>query len=233
LTFLTPPRADAPELLDMGFGTPEDVQRSMNDLWRVNTYLGGKWTITRHLYPRLACGMTVVDLGAGDAQIAAAVTRWAHQNDKTITVVPLDFSRRHMTNATGDAMYLLQADALCLPFAPGGVDYVMSSLFLHHFSPQQVISILCQSFKVARRGIIMSDLVRGHFNEFAWHVARPVFARSHITYHDGLASIKRAYTPDELLSLAREAGIRNAKLYAPFPWRMTLVADKGAPHDDS
>lgn len=226
MTFFTPPpREDTPELLDMNLGTPDDVRQSMDDLWRVNTLLGGTWTMTRHLFPRLERGMSVVDVGAGAGQIAAAVAAWAHHNGKPVTVVPLDYARQHITHGNGD-MHRLQADALQLPFAPGSVDYVISSLFLHHFAPQQVTAILCRAFEVARRGVIMSDLMRGRFNELAWHVARPVFARSHITYHDGLASIKRSYTPRELLALAREAGIPNAKVYVPFPWRMTLVVDK-------
>jgi hypothetical protein len=60
----------------------------------------------------------------------------------------------------------------------------------------------------------------------AFHAAAPIFARNELTRLDGALSIRRAYTPDELRSLAERAGLRGAKVYAHFPWRMTLVVDK-------
>jgi hypothetical protein len=50
--------------------------------------------------------------------------------------------------------------------------------------------------------------------------------RNYLTRHDGALSIRRAYVPDELLAMAREAGLETARVYAHFPWRMTLVAEK-------
>jgi hypothetical protein len=55
---------------------------------------------------------------------------------------------------------------------------------------------------------------------------QPVFARHELTRRDGITSIRRAYTPDELLQIARDAGLHHARVYRHFPWRMTLVAEK-------
>lgn len=230
-----PPRHDVPELLDEGLGAPDDVRESYADLWRVNVWLGGIWSVVRHLYPRLrAAGrpVRVLDVGAGAADVAAAVRVWSRQRGVDVTVIPLDISAWSLGIAR-DAdpdLALLQADALRLPFAPGSVDYVMSSLFLHHLPPPVVTRLLRACYRVARRGLIMSDLRRGRVNEWAWHVTLPFFARSHITYHDGLASIKRAYRPAEFRQMAADAGLSPVTIDAPLPWRMTLIADKETAH---
>ena len=72
----------------------------------------------------------------------------------------------------------------------------------------------------------MSDLVRSYLPLVAFRLIQPVFAQHYLTRHDGALSIRRAYTPHELRSLAQAAGLETARVYQHFPWRMTLVAEK-------
>jgi hypothetical protein len=99
-------------------------------------------------------------------------------------------------------------------------------VFLHHFTPEQVIDLLRQAFAVTRRGIVMSDGVRGWLPLIAFKIGQPIFARSYITRFDGAASIRRAYTPFEMRQFAAEAGLTSARVYRHPLWRMTLVADR-------
>ncbi|MEO0563926.1 MAG: methyltransferase domain-containing protein, partial [Chloroflexota bacterium] len=218
------------ELLDMGIGDPADVAASMRDLHRINTLLGGTWSVTRHLYPRvrrLAHPPTVLEVGAGDGVLAHRLAGWRTVGNAPVRVLASDLTTTHLhlMDRNNEAVRL-QSDALAPPVAPGSVDYAVSSLLLHHFRPSQIVLVLRALWHVVRCGIVMSDLVRGRLPELAWHLARPVLARSWITYHDGLISVQRSYTPTELLRLADLAGIPNARVIAQFPWRMTLTADK-------
>jgi hypothetical protein len=231
-TLLVPQRIDEPELLDLGIGTPQEVQDCLADLWRINRFLGGVAGITRYLYPRLLAAKqpsVVVDTGTGAAQIASAIAAWACVKGLPVRVIGVDLSARNLVHAQRFIQHqpnasLIQADANHLPFA--GVDYVISSLFLHHFPPEQVIELLKNTYQSARRGIVMSDLIRGWMPYYAFKLSQPVFARSYLTRHDGALSVRRAYTPDELRQLAQAACIPNPKVYVYFPWRMTLVVDK-------
>jgi 2-polyprenyl-3-methyl-5-hydroxy-6-metoxy-1,4-benzoquinol methylase len=230
---LVPVRHDVPELLDLGVGSPQDVQKSLDDLWRINRYLWGTTALTRHLFPRLAAleqTGVCVDLGAGAAQVSGAIAGWAGRRKLDVRVIALDFSARNLvvaeSHSTTNGVKLVQADAMRLPFAPGSVDYFISSLFLHHFVPEAVVDLLGSAYAIARRGIIMSDLVRGWLPLAAFKLVQPVFARSYLTRHDGAVSIRRAYTPAELSAMARAAGIPNVRVHTHWPWRMTLAADK-------
>ena len=232
-SLFVPSRIDLPELLDMGAGTAQDVEANFADLRRINQYLGGLRALTLHLFPRLRAHegvATLVDIGTGSGDIPILITQWAERQQIPLKIWGFDLSARNLAvarqNGTKKSDSLLQADALQMPFRKGIVDYFISSLFLHHLPPGQVKIFLAQTFESASKGIIMSDLTRGWLPLIAFKLSQPMFAHNFLTRYDGLASIRRAYTPSEVYELARAAGLSNIHVYQHWAWRMTLVADK-------
>jgi SAM-dependent methyltransferase len=231
-----PQRHDQPELLDLGHGSAQDVAQSLNDLWRINRYLGGVRSITNHLFPRLrqASGeVSLLDLGAGSGHMLRLIARWADRRKVALTLYGLDLAERHLHIAAqivhaAPNITLVQGDALAPPVRDQGVDYAISSLFIHHLGEDDVVKFLRISFAKARRGIIFSDLERGWLPYAAFKGIQPVFARSYLTRHDGAASVRRAYTPAELLRMAHAADLPKPKVFRHIPWRMTLVAERDA-----
>ena len=149
-SFLVPVRKDQPELLDQGVGTTGDVRSNLMEMWRLNRYFGGVEALTRHLYPLLRQGaepMRVVDVGTGSGEMGSLLARWAKQNELCILICALDKSERNLMIARENekiirGVSLVQADAFELPFGGREVDYFVSTLFLHHLTPEQVIGVL-------------------------------------------------------------------------------------------
>ncbi len=227
-------RAEEEELLDLGQGTSQDVAENLAEMQRINDVLGGTSALTRHLFPHLLehkDPVTLLDLGTGGAGFPLALAAWARQKRLPVRILAVDWSQRNL-KATETAVsqhpeiLRIQADARRLPVAIGQVDYVISSLFMHHLAPEPLIQVLRASFDLARCGVIMSDLVRGWLPYFAFQLVQPVFARNFLTRNDGALSVRRAYTVDELECMSRLAGLPGARVYAHFPWRMTLVVEK-------
>ncbi|HEX2905965.1 MAG TPA: methyltransferase domain-containing protein [Phototrophicaceae bacterium] len=229
-----PARIDQPELLDLGQGSPGEIQTSLADLGRINRYLGGIEAVTRHLYPRIRThtgNVSIADIGTGAADLPQNIAQWAKRQPHRPHLIGVDLSAHHLAVARSHTqnfaqINFVQADARELPFQRNSVDYVISSLFIHHLTPEQVVALLRQLFTIARCGLIISDLVRGCLPLWAFKLGQPIFAHSPITRYDGAVSIRRAYTPEEFLALAQAAGLAPVRVYRHWAWRMTLVVDK-------
>jgi len=228
-------RREAEEWLDQGIGTLDAVEQSLADLNRINLWLGGLRSLTRHLLPRLRRWPSevchILDLGAGGGTIAYKLARWGRLHQRPLRVFALDVRLPHLQWAQRQLagwpeIILVQGDAWAPPVAEGSVDAVISSLFLHHFTPDELRQLLPCWANLARRSMIMSDLVRHPLPYWFMQVASPVFARSPITRHDAAVSLRRAYTPKELRTIIDQAGLQEAQLFCHVPYRMTLVLDR-------
>jgi ubiquinone/menaquinone biosynthesis C-methylase UbiE len=231
-------RIDGEEWLDRGNGTPEDIDQSLADLRRINRWLGGMRGLASHLYPRIcrcrSAPVRVLDLGAGGCTIPEAVGRWARQASIPLDIFALDLRHAHLQWARRNLqprpdIVFVQGDVLAPPFAEGSVDFVISSLFLHHFTAETLIQVLPKWVRLARQSLIMTDLVRHPVAYWFMKASSPVFAHSAITRHDAAVSIRRAYRPQELQRIAATAGFAQAQVYTYFPYRMTLVIDRAEP----
>lgn len=229
-----PGRIDQLEWLDLGYGTRADIDQNLREMNAFNRITGGAAAIAACLGPRagrLARTVRVLDLGTGIGGTPDELRRWASRKGIDLQIWAVDWSLRNLACARGflsegAAVELVGADALRLPFPQGAVDFVISSLFLHHFSPDRLVCLLRTAFDCARHGLIMTDLVRGTAPRLAFRLVGPALARHPFTRHDGELSIRRAYRPNELLAIAQAAGLPNPQVQAQFPWRMTLVVDR-------
>lgn len=215
---LAPSRLILPEMLD--HAPPEDARANLHDLVRINRYFGA-YTILRKAMRGLADpadSFTVLDVGAASGDMGAALRRTYPR----AVVTSLDRNAIHLADA---AHPKLVADAFQLPFGPASFDFVMSSLFLHHFSNGQIAELFRYFNRIARRAIVAIDLERG---PLAYHFlprTRWLFHWRPITLNDGPISVQAGFKKKELLGLARQAGLDRARVAVHRPWaRLSLVA---------
>ncbi|HEX8088584.1 MAG TPA: methyltransferase domain-containing protein [Blastocatellia bacterium] len=230
---LTPKRIYVEEMLDAGEGTDEDVARNLSDLRRINRLLGGTRVVidalSSYLGARGARRVSLLDVGTGSADIPTAISRWCDSLGVEPLIAALDISERNLRIARtrlgiGGGIELVRADSLSLPFTDRSFDFVTASLFLHHFQDEDVVRLLADFSRVARRAIIINDLVRNLIPYYFARLTGPVLATSFLTRNDGPVSVLRGFTVDEMRKLAGRAGLRQVEVKRVFPYRLSLVA---------
>lgn len=220
------------ELLDLKHGTPDEARRSLHDLRRINAYLGGLQVASQGVFGLLQGRQStvVLDVGTGSGDVPRHLEREAQKRGIALQIVAFDLQELHLKTARdqlpGSRVALVCGDAFRLPFADASVDVVLSSLFLHHFRPEQIVQLLREFERVSRVGWFMNDLVRARVPLAFFRLMWPVFARSYITRHDAQASIRRAYTPTEMRAIAAQTEIPSVQVRAHFPYRLSLTRRK-------
>ncbi len=203
-----------------------DREAALGDIDRLNAWFGGYW-LTRREIDRLAGGAshpTIVDVGGGRGDFARRLARAARRQGRRVRVIVVD---RDAAVSGDDAdVVAVRADATALPFREGAADVVTASLLLHHLEPDAAARCLGEMRAVARRGVVVNDLLRTRVSVALVWLATRLFARHRFARHDGPLSVRRAYAPDELRTLAEKAGIARLMVQRhPVLGRLLAVAE--------
>jgi 2-polyprenyl-3-methyl-5-hydroxy-6-metoxy-1,4-benzoquinol methylase len=221
---LTQPRTDHPEILDDRALDPRVVQRSMRDVELSNRLFGGARAVLRELgdhVERLPPHLTLVDVGTGLGDIPAAAARMAVRKGHDVFTIGVDASETlaHASRARLDAVVV--ADAAALPFRDGAIHVATSSQLLHHFSAPDAVTVVRELTRVASRLVIVSDIRRSRIAAAGLWLASFVLRFHPISRHDGVASVRRGFTPFELAALAEHALGRAVAVRRSIGFRVT------------
>jgi Methyltransferase domain len=211
------------ELLDDDLGTPDEIAASLLDLRHINDWFGGtRTTITllRRIARRARTStLSVLEIGSGLGDVPLAAQRVLAQAGIVMEVTLLDRVASHFPD---QGIRSIAADALQLPFRNGAFDVVSCSLFAHHFDPPALSRLATEALRVARRAVLINDLVRSRLHLALVCLGLPLF-RSRITWHDAPASVRRAYTVEEMKTLLADVPARRLVVSRHFLFRMGVL----------
>lgn len=216
-------RLVTPELLDDDLGSPAEVAASLVDLRHINQWFGGTRT-TIALLRRVAnsCNkgeLSLLEIGAGQGDVPMSAAKSLAKEGISLSVTLLD---RLATHLPRNGARSVASDALRLPFGDGSFDVVSCSLFAHHFSPENLKVLLVEALRVSRCAVIVNDLVRSRLHLLMVYMGLPLF-RSRITWNDAPASVRAAYTIDEMESVLAKVEARRNEVSRHFLFRMGVI----------
>ncbi|MBV8052127.1 MAG: methyltransferase domain-containing protein [Acidobacteriaceae bacterium] len=213
-------RVIKPELLD--HLPPDEARPNLADLIRINQHFGGHSVILKTL-ARVAQrdeAFSLLDIGSASGDTARTIKATYPRS----RVVSFDYNA---TNIAAAPRPKIIGNAFALPFAPASFDYVLCSLFLHHFQNEQVVELLRNFFAAAHKALLVCDLERNVIPFLFLPATKYVMNWKKVTVHDGMISVRASFTDEELKSLAEQAGIASCETSVHRPaFRISMIARK-------
>jgi len=220
---------DAPDL------DPDVHRLALAGLRRLNRVSGVSSVLYRRLL-RLAPvnpkrPMRVLDVASGGGDLPVAWLVRARRQGFPLEVTALDRSETALAAAAAQAkranvdLTLVQRDCLAESL-PGGFDVVTCSLFMHHLSEPQGIRLIQEMWRASRRSVVICDLERSRLNLALVAAASRLVSRSEVVHHDAVASVRGAFTREELADLFQHAFGFTVPIRRSLPCRMLAVLEQ-------
>jgi ubiquinone/menaquinone biosynthesis C-methylase UbiE len=217
-----------PEQMDADNVDPHELQNALRFIRRINRFLRYNACVVNAVGERFEPTMTsVLDVGAGSGDLLVEL----HHKHPSLTLIGLDRHAATVSHgATLDAtqragVRFVRGDALALPFSDASIDLVVSTMFLHHLPDEVAVAALAEMKRVARRGVIVADLLRRR-RAYAWISLFTLFS-SPMIRHDARVSVAHAFTLEEARTLARQAGMDDAEVTTTFGHRFLMTYRHG------
>jgi SAM-dependent methyltransferase len=219
------------EHLDKGDYTPEEYEGCMVELRRINRFLGDASALRRSLLAEIRRedlkSFSVLDVGAGSGELLRVIAGWARERGRSALLTGLELNARSAKaileeSGRAGSINALRGDALRLPFADDCFDYAICSLFTHHFKDEQVVAILNELGRVARRRVFVIDLHRHALAYYLYTTVGRLFLHNRLIREDGALSILRGFRPLELKQLASQSQLEGVRVERRFPFRLVL-----------
>jgi SAM-dependent methyltransferase len=221
------------EHLDTGDYTAEEYEGCIVELQRINQWLGDARALRLSLLADIEqAGLrsfSVLDVAAGSGELLRVAAAWTRGKQLKGSFTALELNARSAIAVLESSSGLgeinsIRGDAIRLPFADGAFDYSISSLFTHHLDDGEVVLALRELKRVARRRIFIIDLHRHPIAYYLYRTVGRLFLHNRLIREDGALSILRSFKPNELISLASQAGLDGVRIERRFPYRLVLSA---------
>lgn len=222
-----------PELMDIADHNAEILRDDLRNLRTINKYFGGLHAVEKSVIDMIARiektrTIQILDLATGSADHPIALADLARSLKRSIRITAIERNpitaaiARERTSSYSE-ISINEGDILSIDFSNKSYDIVLCSLAIHHFSREDSIRILGMMTNLSRIGLIVNDLDRSWPAAWTAWLYTHLTTRNPITLNDSYVSVLRAYTPNELRTMANEAGVPHPKILRHPMFRLILI----------
>ncbi len=216
----------------------EVVFQTLRELDFINQWLGGN-AVTLHaldiVLSRIAKekDISIADLGCGSGEMLRLIGKKTFRENRKVQLMGIDANPHIIDYAKKQSngfenLNFETLDIFSNDFRSQGFDIIMATLFLHHFSDGELISLFRSLKEQAKTGVIVNDIHRHPVAYYSIKWLTAIFSKSTMVKFDAPLSVLRAFTRNELTSILEKAGVENYQLKWKwvFRWQLIIFADR-------
>jgi SAM-dependent methyltransferase len=234
-------RAELTELMDEPCSR-EEMRACLLDLSRLNRWFLGYrptlcWLQSLNL-PRNGSPLHLVDIGCGYGDALRRIEQWCAVHRIPVELTGCDHNPDIVAIAAGatpnaSRIEWIVADVFSLrPCKP--IDLIISSLFTHHLTDQQIVRFLLWMESNARLGWFINDLSRASIPYRLLKTFSKIASLHPFVQHDGPVSIARSFVTDDWRRMCKSAGLRDhdTSINSFTPARLCVSRRKAYAHGE-
>lgn len=227
-------RSTGPEIMDDLTCSGKVVHQTLKELDFINQWLGGN-TITVNGISALlrkkethVNTVSIVDIGCGSGAMLTRIRSSIKRNGIHFRLIGYDANPNIIAYAENncedsDEIIFKTENIFQTSFRSQRFDIILATLFLHHFTTNELIEILSSMKKQVRLGIVINDLHRHPLAYYPIKILTAIFSRSTMVKYDAPVSVLRGFTRKEWIEILDKAGITNYTLTWKWAFRWQLL----------
>lgn len=224
-------RSDGIEIMDDLNSSGEVIDQTLKELDTINKLLGGN-AVTLQGVQKLIKGksssLRVADLGCGSGEMLRLIARRFRKSNPQSAFIGFDanknivrYAQQHVSDFP--EISIAADDILSAEFRTKKFDVIVATLFLHHFTSDQLIDIFKNFKHQARVGVVINDLHRHWLAYYSIKFLTTLFSKSPMVKSDGPLSVLRGFKKSELVSILEKAGIKQYSLHWKWAFRWQII----------
>jgi hypothetical protein len=224
-------RIYTPEIMDDFSIKDERIDIALKELKVINYFLGGNSTTKSGIKVVIKSipgnnAVRILDAGSGGSDVLLSMTQII--NNPVISCLDINIRACWFTRINYPGVNSICGDVLEYPFKNGSYDIVHTSLFLHHFTEEQIKLILINLINSSKYAVVINDLRRSILAYWGIKILTMLFSKSDMVKNDGPLSVKRAFIKKDLLKIAHDLKIERfiIKRKWAFRWLVILYKNK-------
>jgi len=211
----------------------EVVDQTLRELDFINQWLGGNVVTidaVKFCWGEIPVdqSISIADLGCGSGEMLRILARLAKKGNRQIAFTGFDANpniveyasnhSREFKNITFQATNIFSRD-----FQQQQFDFVLATLFTHHFTEDELVILLKGLQKQTTTAIIINDIHRHTLAYYSIKLLTQLFSKSSMVKFDAPLSVLRAFKKSELESILKKSGLTNYSLTWKWAFRWRLI----------
>ena len=226
-------RSEEKEIMDDLECSGPILEQTLKELRTINRWLGGNHVTTRGLNDLISKNpqksYEIVDIGCGGGDMVRVMHHWAQKRGISANFTGIDANRniielakvrqRNLPEVQWKVQNVFEPE-----FSTEKTDFVTCTLFTHHFTDQELVTLLQAIRKKARIGLVINDLHRHPLAYYSIRWLTMWFSKSRMVQHDACLSVLRSFSRTDWERILNLAGIHqyHIRWFWAFRWQVSI-----------